>query len=127
MSHLRHPIATARGLGSGKDGVQHWWVQRVTAVVLALLTPWFLFLVLGLIGKDFATARLSLAQPVTASLLLIFVLALFWHARLGLQVVIEDYVHARLLEVALQLAVKLVFLFAAVLSVVSIGRIAFSA
>jgi succinate dehydrogenase / fumarate reductase, membrane anchor subunit len=126
MSHLQHPIAKARGLGAGKDGVHHWWLQRLTAVALALLTPWFLILVLGLIGSDFATARLSLAQPVTASLLLIYVLALFWHARLGLQVVIEDYFHSRLLEVGLQLAVNLVFAFAAVLSVVSIGRIVFS-
>lgn len=127
MSHLRHPIATARGLGSGKDGVHHWWLQRVTAVALALLTPWFIYSVLGLIGKDYATVRLSLAQPVTASLLLIYVLALFWHARLGLQVVIEDYIHQRGAEVALQLAVKLVYVFAAVLSVVAIGRLVFSA
>ena len=127
MSQLRHPIATARGLGSGKNGVHDWWMQRVTAVVLALLTPWFLIMVLGLVGKDYATTRLVFAQPISASLLLIFVLALFWHARLGLQVVIEDYIHARPLEVALQLAVKLVFLFAAVLSVVSIGRLVFSA
>jgi succinate dehydrogenase / fumarate reductase, membrane anchor subunit len=127
MSHLRHPLATARGLGSGKDGVHHWWLQRVTAVVLALLTPWFIYSALGLIGKDYGTVRLSLAQPVTASLLLIYVLALFWHARLGLQVVIEDYIHQRSAEIALQLAVKLVYLFAAVLSVVSIGRLVFSA
>jgi len=126
MSQLQHPIAKARGLGAGKDGVHHWWVQRLTAVALALLTPWFLIVILGLIGSDFATARLSLAQPVTASLLLIYVLALFWHARLGLQVVIEDYFHSRLLEVGLQLAVNLIFTFAAVLSVVSIGRIVFS-
>lgn len=126
MSHLRHPIATARGLGSGKDGVHHWWMQRVTAVVLALLTPWFLIVMLGLIGKDYATARLVFAQPVSASLLLMYVLALFWHARLGLQVVIEDYIHSRPLEIALQLAVKLIFIFAAVLSVVSIGRLVFS-
>ncbi len=127
MSHLRHPIATARGLGSGKDGTHHWWLQRLTAVALALLTPWFIVVILGLIGADYATVRLTFAQPVTASLLLIYALALFWHARLGLQVVIEDYIHSRLLEVALQLAVQLVFVFAAVLSIVSIGRLVFSA
>lgn len=126
MTQLRHPIAIARGLGSGKDGTHHWWLQRITAVALALLTPWFLVVVLGLIGADYATVRLTFAQPVTASFLLIFVLALFWHARLGLQVVIEDYIHLRLLEVVLQLAVKLVFVFAAVLSIVSIGRLIFS-
>jgi succinate dehydrogenase / fumarate reductase membrane anchor subunit len=126
MSQLRHPIATARGLGSGKDGTHHWWMQRVTAVALALLTPWFLLVVLGLIGADFATVRLTFAQPITASLMLIYVLALFWHARLGLQVVIEDYIHSRPLEVALQLAVQLIFAFAAVLSVVSIGRLVFT-
>ena len=90
---LRDPLAKARGWGSAKDGVGHWWAQRLTAVALLLLSPWFVLLALGLIGADQLTVRHTLAQPLNASLLIAFVLSLFWHARLGLQVVIEDYVH----------------------------------
>lgn len=127
MSHLRNPLATARGLGAAKDGVHHWWVQRVTAVALALLSPWFVYMLVSLVGADYPTVRLTLAQPITASLLAIYVGALFWHAQLGLQVVIEDYIHTRWLEVALQLAVRFACLFAAVVAIVAIGRLAFTA
>ena len=123
---LRHPLAIARGLGSAKDGVGHWWLQRLTAMALLLLSPWFGWLVLGLMGADHFTVRQTLAQPLNASLLLAFVLSLFWHAQLGLQVVIEDYVHGWL-EIALQVAVKFACAFGALASVIAIGRIAFTA
>ncbi|MBC7655544.1 MAG: succinate dehydrogenase, hydrophobic membrane anchor protein [Frankiaceae bacterium] len=124
--NFRHPLATARGLGSAKDGVGHWWIQRLTAMALLLLAPWFAWLVLGLVGADHFTIRQSLAQPLNASLLLAFVLSLFWHAQLGMQVVIEDYVHGWL-EIALQVAVKFAYAFGALASVIAIGRIAFTA
>lgn len=123
---LRHPLAIARGLGSAKDGVGHWWIQRLTATALLLLAPWFAWLVLGLIGADHYTVRQALAQPLTASLLLAFVLSLFWHAQLGLQVVVEDYVHGWL-EITLQVAVKFACAFGALASIIAIGRIAFTA
>lgn len=123
---LRHPVATARGLGSAKDGVSHWWMQRLTAIALGLLTPWFVVFAVGLIGADQMTVRASIAQPLTAVLLLAFVIALFWHARLGLQVVIEDYVHGKL-EFALQVVVKFAYTLAVIASVLAIGRIVFSA
>lgn len=127
MSRLVHPIAKARGLGSAKDGVRHWWLQRVTAVALALLVPWFVYLVVSLVGADYLTVRLTLSQPITAALLAVFVGALFWHVQLGLQVVIEDYIHVRGLEVALQIAVRFACVFAAVLAFIAIGRLAFAA
>ncbi len=126
-SHLRDPLARARGLGSAKDGVHHWWLQRLTAIALALLSPWFVWLVVSLIGADRMTVRLTLAQPFTATLMVAFVVALFWHAKLGVQVVIEDYVHTRWLEVTLQIAVSFACLLGAIASVVAIGRIVFAA
>jgi len=123
---LRHPLALARGLGSAKDGVGHWWVQRLTAMALLLLAPWFTWLALSLVGADHFTIRQTLAQPLNASLLLAFVLSLFWHAQLGMQVVIEDYVHGWL-EIALQVAVKFAYAFGALASAIAIGRIAFTA
>jgi len=123
---LRDPLAIARGLGSAKDGVQHWWLQRLTAVALLPLAPWFACFALGLIGADQFTARSAIAQPLNATLLLAFVLSLFWHARLGLQVVVEDYVHGWL-EIALQIAIKFAYTLAALASAIAIGRIVFTA
>ena len=127
MSRLRHPWAVARGLGSAKEGVSHWWAQRVSALALLFLVPWFVITAAGLIGVDGANARAFLAEPLNATLMLAFVLAVFWHARLGLQVVIEDYIHAPGLEVALQVLVKFAYALAAIASVVAIGRIVFTA
>ncbi|KFN42894.1 succinate dehydrogenase, hydrophobic membrane anchor protein [Arenimonas oryziterrae] len=125
-AHLRDPLATARGLGSAKDGVNHWWLQRLTAIALALLTPWFIWFAVAQVGADQYQVRNAIAAPVTAALLLSYVIALMWHARLGLQVVVEDYIHGWL-EVALQIAIKLVFAFATVAAAIAIGRIVFSA
>jgi succinate dehydrogenase / fumarate reductase membrane anchor subunit len=125
-TRLRDPIAIARGLGSAKDGTGHWWTQRLTAIALLLLTPWFAWLVLGLIGSDQQAMRATLAQPWTASLLLAFVVSLFWHAQLGMQVIVEDYVHGWL-EVALQIAIKFAYTLATLASVLAIGRIVFTA
>ena len=125
-THLRDPLATARGLGSAKDGVGHWWLQRLTAVALALLTPWFIWFAVAQVGADQGQVRAAIAAPLTAALLLSYVIALFWHAHLGLQVVVEDYIHGWL-EVALQVAIKFVYAFATVAAAIAIVRIVFSA
>lgn len=123
---LRNPLARAKGLGSAKDGTSHWWHQRLTAIALLLLTPWFVILMVGLLGDDLAVVRATLAQPLTAILMTAFVLSLFWHARLGLQVVIEDYLHGGT-ELLLQVVVKFVYALAAIASLLAIGRIFFTA
>lgn len=123
VTDRRDPLKVARGLGSSHSGAHHWWVQRVTAVALVGLGIWFVVLVLSLLGADFETARARLAQPWNALLMVAFLVAMFWHAALGLQVVIEDYVHTRWKEVAALVAVYfLAFLgaFAAVLAVLRI-------
>lgn len=124
-TNLRDPMAVARGLGSAKGGIQHWWLQRVTAIALAVLFPWFVWLALSLLGANLDEARSALAQPLTATLLLAFVIALFWHAKLGLQVVIEDYVHTHWQELALQIVVNFACFLGALAAIVAIGRIAF--
>ena len=93
QSRLRDPLKNVRGLGSARDGTRHFILQRISAVILALLTPWLLWLLITLIPADYATVRATLAHPVNAVLMLSFLVALFWHSRMGLQVVIEDYVH----------------------------------
>jgi succinate dehydrogenase / fumarate reductase membrane anchor subunit len=122
---LRHPIARARGLGSAQGGVEHWWAQRWNSIVLMLLTPWFLWFVFTALGAGQAEVRTLLAQPWHAALMLVFVGMLFWHTMLGLQVVIEDYVHTPWMEWTLHLLNRLACLLAGLLSVVAIGRIVF--
>jgi succinate dehydrogenase / fumarate reductase membrane anchor subunit len=121
---LRNPLQRARGLGSAKDGVGHWWTQRLTAIALIGLGIWFVVLVLGLMHADYATARAAIARPWNALLLIAFLVAMFWHAVLGLQVVIEDYVHTRWLEVASMVAIKFLAVLGALASVLAVLRIA---
>ena len=124
---LRDPLAKARNWGSAKSGAEHFIWQRITAVMLALLTPWLVWLLIILIPADYATARATLANPVHGVLMLAFLIALFWHLRMGLQVVIDDYVHDHNLNVATQLLVLFACSLGALASIVAVGRIVFSA
>lgn len=125
--NLQHPVARARGLGSAKDGYGHWMVQRLTAIALALLTPWFLWLLLGLVGVEHAQALARVGTPLNASLLLAWIIALLWHAQLGVQVVIEDYVHSPALALGSQILIRLLFAFAAIAAVFAVLRISIGA
>ena len=122
---LRNPLKTARGLGSAKDGTHHFIVQRITAVALVVLGLYLLGLLVGLAGgnADYAAARAVVANPFHAVVLIAFLLAMFWHAQLGLQVVIEDYVHGGI-AVAAQLVVRFICVLAAIASVLAVIRIA---
>lgn len=126
-SQLRNPLKHARGLGSAQHGVGHWWVQRVTAAALIALGLWFVVTVLALLHADYATAKAAVARPWNALLLILFIATAFWHAVLGLQVVIEDYVHTRWKEVVLLVAVKFVAVLAAAAGVFAVLRIALGA
>ncbi|MGH8079219.1 MAG: succinate dehydrogenase, hydrophobic membrane anchor protein [Lysobacter sp.] len=124
---LRNPLKTARGLGSAKDGTHHFIVQRVTAIALIGLTLYVLGLIVFCVGGDYASTRATVASPCNAVLLSAFAIAMFWHAKLGLQVIIEDYVHAPILAAASQIAVVFVCVLAALASVLAIIRIALGA
>src|ERR1700754_1483257 len=90
-SNLRSPLGRARGLGSAKEGVHHWWAQRVTAVALIPLTIWFVVSVVRMASgrTDFG---FWLDSPVNAAALILFIAVAYHHAALGMQVVLEDYV-----------------------------------
>ena len=120
----RTPLKIARGLGSAKSGTGHWWAQRVTAVLLVLLVPWLIGVLVSLVGADLDAARHVIARPWNAIPLAAFVIAAFWHAKLGMQVVIEDYVHTRWVEVTLQLLVTFACVIAALASLYALGHIA---
>ena len=125
MSSLRDPLAVARGLGSAKGGTGHWWLQRVTSAALLLLTPWFLVLMLGLLRAEHYDVRAALAQPLNASLMIAWLLSLFWHAQLGLQVVVEDYVHGWA-EWTLQILARVLCAVGAIAGVLAVCRIYFA-
>ncbi len=103
---LRADLGRARGLGSAKEGVAHWWAQRVTAVALIPLLLWFVASMVSLVGASHAAVVDWIASPVPAVLLVLLLVAAFHHAQLGLQVVIEDYVHREGTKIALILLVK---------------------
>ena len=103
---MRSPLGRVRGLGSAREGVGHWWAQRMTALALVPLTLWFVAAVAGLTGADHAAARAWIASPVPAALLVLLIVASFYHGALGLQVVIEDYVHHEGAKLAALIAVN---------------------
>ena len=86
-------LGRVRGLGAAKDGVHHWWLQRVTAVANIVLMLWFIFSLVRLPALDYSSVTLWLRQPVAAVPMLLLIVSVFWHFRLGVQVLIEDYVH----------------------------------
>jgi succinate dehydrogenase / fumarate reductase membrane anchor subunit len=120
----RSPVARARGLGSAKSGTGHFWYQRVTAVFLAVLSPWILGMLVALAGADVAHVQATLAKPINAVPMALFLMSLFWHAKLGLQVVIEDYIHHRPAEIFLQLFVTFACALGALASLYALARIA---
>ena len=88
------PLNRTRELGSAKQGVEHWWVQRLTAIALVPLMLWLLVALIGDVGRSYTTVVSWLRAPLTNILMVLLLIALFYHTALGLQVVIEDYVHS---------------------------------
>ncbi len=122
---MRSPLGRARGLGSAKSGTQHWWAQRLTALALVPLTIWFVIAVVAATGADYTSARAFIGNPITAVLLILLIVATFHHAQLGLQVVIEDYVHTKPVEIALLLITKAAAVVLALAAIFAVLLIAF--
>ena len=121
---LRSPLGRVRGLGSAKQGVAHWWSQRITAIALAPLSVWFLWVLVVNAGASHEEMRSLIAQPLNAVLLISFLYSAFWHGKLGLQVIIEDYVHHRPTEITLLLVVKFSAFLSAAAGILAVLRIA---
>ncbi len=102
---LRTPLGRARGLGSAKEGTQHWWHQRLTALALLPLALWFVISLIVLADATYEEVVDWLSSPVVAGLMLLLIFATFYHLKLGLQAVIEDYVHKEWRKVASLVAV----------------------
>ncbi len=123
---LRSPLGQALGLGSAKNGVEHWWLQRVTAIALMPLTVWFAASLIAHAGDDYGRFIAWLRTPIATILMALLLIALFYHTALGLQVVVEDYVHSRMKIPAL-LTIRFGCFALAVAGIMATMRIAFGA
>ena len=120
----RSPLAHVKGLGSAKEGLTHWWWQRLTAVALVPLSLWFAFSVATMGGACFLDVYGWIASPAVATFLIAFIVCLFYHAQLGVQVVIEDYVHHEGVKLFSILTLKFLSAILVISSTVSILRVA---
>jgi succinate dehydrogenase / fumarate reductase membrane anchor subunit len=125
--NMRNPLATARGLGSAKEGVHHWYAQRASALLLIVLVGWLIFAMIRLSGADHAAASAFIGQPVNAAFLILLIVTLLYHAMLGLQVVIEDYVHQPVLEVVLHFLTRAGALFGMAIGIIHVLKLALGA
>ncbi len=119
-------IGRVRGLGSAKHGAMHWWRQRVTAAGNMLLVTWFIISLFRLPALDHAAVVLWLGSPLVAVPLILLTISVFWHLRLGLQVVMEDYVHEEAGKIFFLLLLNLYAIGGAALAIFSILKIAFA-
>jgi succinate dehydrogenase / fumarate reductase membrane anchor subunit len=124
---MSNPLAKARGLGSAKQGVHHWYAQRASAVLLILLVGWLIYAMITLAGAAHGQAADFIAKPVNAAFLVLLVVSLFYHAMLGLQVIIEDYVHRPALEIVLHFATRAGAFFGMALGIIHVLKLALGA
>ena len=101
MTGYRTPLARVRGLGSAKSGTGHFWRQRLTAVANVPLTIAFVLIVVSLLGRNHAAAQQILGAPLVAIVILLFIGSVTYHMRIGMQVIIEDYVHDEIAKLVL--------------------------
>lgn len=121
---IQSPLARARGLGSAHHGVRHWMHQRITALALIPLSIWLVWSILSLRGVPHMEFIAWLSQPLHAVLMIFFVIAAFYHTALGMQVIIEDYVHCKCAKMASLIGLNLFFLGGALACLYAILRIA---
>jgi succinate dehydrogenase / fumarate reductase membrane anchor subunit len=107
MSQMRSPLGRVLGLGSAKEGVEHWWMQRLTAIAMVPLAIWFVIAALGMIGADRAAMVAWMHSPMSPVFAILLIVAVIYHLALGLQVVIEDYIHSEGWKLGLIIVMRL--------------------
>jgi succinate dehydrogenase / fumarate reductase, membrane anchor subunit len=125
MKSLRSPLGSVVGLGPAKDGVHHWWLQRLTSIALVPLTIWFTVSILSLPSLDHVTVISWMAQSWNALLLIVLVLVATYHSQLGVRVVVEDYVHDTGMKTLTLVVLTFAHAFLAVAGVFAILKVAF--
>jgi succinate dehydrogenase / fumarate reductase, membrane anchor subunit len=123
---MRSPLNRARGLGSAKEGVEHWWMQRMTAVALIPLSLWLTASLIALTGSDYDTFIGWLRAPFATIMMVLLLIALFQHISLGLRVVVEDYVHSDGVKIPAVVVIRLFCSAVAIAGIFATLRIAFN-
>jgi succinate dehydrogenase / fumarate reductase membrane anchor subunit len=124
---MRNPLERARGHGSAKNGVHHWYAQRASAVLLLILIGWLIYAIIQLAGADHAAASSFIAKPANAAFIILLIVASLYHAMLGLQVVIEDYVHNPVLEIGFYFVTRAGAYFGMALGIIHVLKLALGA
>lgn len=124
---MQSNLARVRGMGSAKEGVHHWWMQRLTAVALVPLTLWLVISIVAHAGAGHEAVTAWMGQPIPAILMILLIIGGYYHAKLGMQVVIEDYVHNEGMKFAALIGLKLLTVVLGVASVFAILKLAFGA
>jgi len=124
-SDLRTPLSRARGLGSARDGLHHWWAQRITAVALIPLVVWFAISLIMMTGADYNVVRAWIGSPVVMVLLVLTIVIGLYHGQLGMQVVVEDYIHSDGWKLAYIMLIRFIAVLFGLAGTVAILRIGF--
>jgi len=125
--NLNTPLSRVTGLGSAKEGVHHWIAQRLTAIALVPLLLWFVYALICIAGADYADAVAWVSSPLNTAMLVLLVIAMFYHGTLGIQVIIEDYVHQKCTKIGALVTLKLAMFAIATAAILAILRIALGA
>ncbi|MBK7541697.1 MAG: succinate dehydrogenase, hydrophobic membrane anchor protein [Candidatus Competibacter sp.] len=121
---LRTPLARVRGLGTAKEGTHHWWMQRVTSIALVPLVLWFAFSMLRYSRTEYEMFQHWLSNPINAGLMVTFLFVVFYHAKLGMQVIYEDYVRPEWAMYLALLVTQFVLFLLGAISIISVLKIA---
>ncbi len=124
---MRTPLKNVRSLGSAKEGADHFWLQRVTAVANLLLVSWLIFVAFSAAGADYASARKLVASPLVSLPLLLLLVSAAIHMRLGMQVIIEDYVHGEGSKIVLLMLNTFFAILIAASSIMAVLKLTFGA
>ncbi len=122
---LRTPVGKVLGLGTAKEGAEHWWMQRLSAVALVVLTLWFVFSLLSIGSLHYDAMHAWIERPVNAALLVLLVVTLMYHSQMGIQVVIEDYVSHKPTKLAALIANQFVHVALAAIGLFAVLRAVF--
>ena len=121
---MASPLKNAKGLGSAKHGLSHWITQRVTAIALVPLTIWFVSILAMMKDSSYQSSLNLVSNPFNATILILLILSMFWHAQLGLQVVFEDYISNKNTRMFCIIIMKFFMTVIGLLSALSVLRIA---
>jgi succinate dehydrogenase / fumarate reductase membrane anchor subunit len=125
MADMRTPLKKVEGLGSARDGTVHFWRQRVTAIASIPLTLFFIGFLIAMNGADYAELRAALANPLVALLIALMLISALIHMRIGMQIIIEDYVHGDGGKLALLILNTFFTIIVGVVSLFAVAKLAF--